>query len=209
MGEAAMGGVGLAPGARERGLTLLELLVTLGIIGVLAGLAVPGLMRAKQRATQAHCLNNLRQVTMTLIMFADDCGELPRTVIARQGQFQYRPLAQWLVPSYLPTDRVLWCGADPGRQRDDCAAEATYRLGPVAPTSSYTYNDLLPDAPTRARTSPVPLLWDRVAWHPSGTMNVALLDGSVESFEMGRFDRLYFNWYAVVSRPDPGGRLRR
>jgi prepilin-type N-terminal cleavage/methylation domain-containing protein len=58
-----------------RGFTLIELLVVIAIIAILAALLLPALARAKQRAERAGCLNNLRQLQLAWIMYADDNNE--------------------------------------------------------------------------------------------------------------------------------------
>lgn len=55
--------------------TLIELLVVIAIIAVLASLLLPGLSRVKSLAHEKSCASNLRQVNLTLLMYADDSAD--------------------------------------------------------------------------------------------------------------------------------------
>jgi prepilin-type N-terminal cleavage/methylation domain-containing protein/prepilin-type processing-associated H-X9-DG protein len=64
--------------AVAKGFTLIELMVVIGIIAILAALLMPALTRAKAKANQTSCLNNLRQLTLAATMYAGDHNdELP------------------------------------------------------------------------------------------------------------------------------------
>lgn len=56
------------------GFTLIELLVVIAIIAILAALLLPALASAKQKAQQIKCINNLKQLTLATLSYAEDNG---------------------------------------------------------------------------------------------------------------------------------------
>lgn len=59
----------------KRGFTLIELLVVIAIIAILAAILFPVFAKAREKARQSSCSSNVKQLTLGLMMYAQDYDE--------------------------------------------------------------------------------------------------------------------------------------
>ncbi len=94
---------------RRKGFTLIELLVVIAIIAILAAILFPVFARARENARKTTCLNNVKQMTMGMLQYAQDYDErLPKYRLGTVAPSCNRMWYQQIEP-YLKNTGILHC----------------------------------------------------------------------------------------------------
>ena len=156
----------LSPTGSRPGFTYAELLVCIGIIGVLTALAVPLIGRSRASAQSVACVAHLRQIGAAFFQYAvDNDKRLP-------DPFEAQTSWEQILRKYLPHEGVFRCPAD---------EELFPAVG-----SSYDWRDTGRPETTLAgrlitdtnRPDPVLAFEALPGWHMKGRMNAVTLSGA-------------------------------
>jgi prepilin-type N-terminal cleavage/methylation domain-containing protein/prepilin-type processing-associated H-X9-DG protein len=133
------------PSART-GFTLIELLVVIAIIAVLAAMLLPALSRAKAKATQTYCYNNLKQMGLAMLMYADDNNaRVPRG----NEPFWWQVFIPYLGGTRAARDeygrvKVYTCRAYPDKRQIMCYVVNAWAFSSTVDTTGYETVGLQP-----------------------------------------------------------------
>jgi prepilin-type N-terminal cleavage/methylation domain-containing protein/prepilin-type processing-associated H-X9-DG protein len=195
-------------GVCRRGFTLIELLVVVTIIAVLAAMLLPALAKTKDKAKQISCASNLKQLGISLHLYAGDWND---TFPAPDQSFGTNVCWFYAIDSYLgkavgtsgplPEQKVALIKQDPIWSSFDPAVRTNWRT--IKMNFKLIGNDFDPFPANAASASPS---WRKVTDINKPTTTPLLFDGRCEEVSTASPDRSIFNGYEkYVSRRHGGG----
>ena len=135
-----------------RAFTLIELLVVIAIIAILAAILFPVFAQAREKARQASCQSNLKQIGNGWMMYCQDYDEVtPMNAWTTEGRGSgWRAIAFYRIQPYVKNEQVMQCPSDSAlwlnwddhdRPQDaDPGTPQSPRPGVHWMTGSYGYN---------------------------------------------------------------------
>jgi prepilin-type N-terminal cleavage/methylation domain len=116
---------------RRSAFTLIELLVVIAIIAILAAILFPVFAKAREKARQASCLANQRQMSTAWLMYAQDYDEcvIPWTVTGSTNSDGF--IWDRLIQPYQKNEQVLRC---PSASESYVTYTYNANIGGIAPT---------------------------------------------------------------------------
>jgi len=160
-----------------RGLTLVELLVSVVIVATLAAIGTAMVRSGIRSSQQAACLSNLRQIGVGLELFLQDHADrLPVLVAGRRSRSEDVPVLETTLLPFVESESVFQCPADPEKFRTTGSSylwNTTQNGRHVTNLSFFGEND----------ASRIPLVADKESWHSDadeGGTNILYADRSAD-----------------------------
>lgn len=149
---------------KDRGFTLLELLVVIAVIAALAGIGTAVARPMLARSRQAACLNQLRSIGTALESYLQDHNQkFPELAAGRSSKTEDLPVLETALQPYLENPDAFKCPQD-SKEYEKSGSSYLWNS-----TQSGLHVSQLAFFGIKDRPDKIPLVSDKEAWHPGGT----------------------------------------
>ena len=149
---------------KNRGFTLVEILIVLAVFAALAGIGVPLFKSALAKSREAACLTNLRSLGVALEGYLQDHNRImPELAMGRASRDEDTPVIETALLPYVGNPDAFKCPQD---DREFAKSGSSYfwnHLQSGLPVTKLSFFGI-DDRPDR-----IPLISDKESWHPGGT----------------------------------------
>ncbi len=160
---------------QEPAFTLVELLVVLGIAGVLAAVIYPVSLSVLGKSREAACLDKLRSLGVGLQGYLQEHNDkLPELATGRTSKNDDIPVLESELSSYIETSDAFQCPAD---KKEFVKSGSSYFWNS---TQSGRHVSQLALFGIKDRPDKIPLIYDKEPWHP-GKVNFLYADMSASN----------------------------
>ena len=159
----------------SKGFTLIELLVVIAIIGVLAGIMLPVLSRARESSRRTQCMSNIKQIGMGLIMYANENNDTFPSDTAYSDESPAMRGLNLLYDTYVSDNKFFNCPSD-----TMVTGATNVGMSPSTANDSFEQDECsygYDRSHTTANEADVAILADRPPDTPSPTANTANHEG--------------------------------
>ena len=125
----------------RKGFTLIELLVVIAIIALLASILFPVFARAREKARQASCGSNLKQIGLGLMQYVQDYDEVLPLAMPRVSAGCVAQSGSWMdfIYPYVKSNDIFDC---PDNAANSGVGQYSYPWSPGSNLGSYSINNM-------------------------------------------------------------------